>query len=144
MFYPLLLHPHGLQNQKKSRIEDYPSLIRDLYKKFIDYNVLEIYKNNLETENLDYRFVIKEYREGLLLFNLMQDKIWTLRDSDSINLKNFYNKNKSNYKSFQEDRGQIIGDFQDFQESEWIETLKSKHKVTLNKKAIKKLKKQYD
>lgn len=131
-------------NQKKSRIEDYPSLIRDLYKKFIDYNVLEIYKNNLETENLDYRFVIKEYREGLLLFNLMQDKIWTLRDSDSINLKNFYNKNKSNYKSFQEDRGQIIGDFQDFQESEWIETLKSKHKVTLNKKAIKKLKKQYD
>ena len=131
-------------NQKKSRIEDYPSLIRDLYKKFIDYNVLEIYKNNLETENLDYRFVIKEYREGLLLFNLMQDKIWTLRDSDSINLKNFYNKNKSNYKSYQEDRGQIIGDFQDFQESEWIETLKSKHKVTLNKKAIKKLKKQYD
>ena len=131
-------------NQKKSRIEDYPTLIRDLYKKFIDYNVLEIYKNNLETENLDYRFVIKEYREGLLLFNLMQDKIWTLRDSDSINLKTFYNKNKSNYKSYQEDRGQIIGDFQDFQESEWIETLKSKHKVTLNKKAIKKLKKQYD
>ena len=131
-------------NQKKSRIEDYPTLIRDLYKKFIDYNILEIYKNNLETENLDYRFVIKEYREGLLLFNLMQDKIWTLRDSDSINLKTFYNKNKSNYKSFQEDRGQIIGDFQDFQESEWIETLKSKHKVTLNKKAIKKLKKQYD
>ena len=74
----------------------------------------------------------------------MQDKIWTLRDSDSINLKTFYNKNKSNYKSYQEDRGQIIGDFQDFQESEWIETLKSKHKVTLNKKAIKKLKKQYD
>ena len=103
-------------NQKKSRIEDYPSLIRDLYKKFIDYNVLEIYKNNLETENLDYRFVIKEYREGLLLFNLMQDKIWTLRDSDSINLKNFYNKNKSNYKSYQEDRGQIIGDFQ----SNWM------------------------
>jgi len=131
-------------NQKKSRIEDYPTLIRDLYKKYIDYNVLEIYKNNLETENLDYRFVIKEYREGLLLFNLMQDKIWTLRDSDSIGLKNFYNKNKSNYKSYQEDRGQIIGDFQDFQESEWIETLKSKHKVTLNKKAIKKLKKQYD
>ncbi len=131
-------------NQKKSRIEDYPALIRDLYQKFIDYNVLEIYKNNLETENLDYRFVIKEYREGLLLFNLMQDKIWTLRDSDSINLKTFYNKNKSNYKSYQEDRGQIIGDFQDFRESEWIETLKSKHKVTLNKKAIKKLKKQYD
>ena len=131
-------------NQKKSRIEDYPTLIRDLYKKFIDYNVLEIYKNNLETENPDYRFVIKEYREGLLLFNLMQDKIWTLRDSDSISLKNFYNKNKSNYKSYQEDRGQIIGDFQDFQESQWIETLKSKHKVTLNKKALKKLKKQYD
>ena len=43
--------------------------------------------------------MIKEYREGLLLFNLMQDKIWTVRDSDSTKLKMFFDDNKNNYSS---------------------------------------------
>ncbi len=131
-------------NQRKSSITTYQKLISDQYKSFIKYNALEIYKNNLESENLDYKFVIKEYREGLLLFNLMQDKIWTVRDSDSTKLKMFFNDNKINYTSFEEDRGKVIGDFQQLQEELWINSLKSKHKLTLNKRTIKRLKKDYN
>ena len=131
-------------NQRKSSVTPYQKLISDQYKSFIKYNALEIYKNNLETENSDYKFVIKEYREGLLLFNLMQDKIWTVRDSDSTKLKMFFNENKNKYTSFEEDRGKVIGDFQQFQEELWINSLKSKHKLTLNKRTIKRLKKDYN
>ena len=131
-------------NQRKSSITPYQKLISDQYKSFIKYNALEIYKNNLESENSDYKFVIKEYREGLLLFNLMQDKIWTVRDSDSTKLKMFFNENKNKYTSFEEDRGKVIGDFQQFQEELWINSLKSKHKLTLNKRTIKRLKKDYN
>ena len=131
-------------NQRKSSVTPYQKLISDQYKSFIKYNVLEIYKSNLESENLDYKFVIKEYREGLLLFNLMQDKIWTVRDSDSTKLKMFFNENKNKYISFEEDRGKVIGDFQQFQEELWINSLKSKHKLTLNKRTIKRLKKDYN
>ena len=131
-------------NQRKSSITPYQKLISDQYKSFIKYNALEIYKNNLESENSDYKFVIKEYREGLLLFNLMQDKIWTVRDSDSTKLKMFFNENKNKYTSFEEERGKVIGDFQQFQEELWINSLKSKHKLTLNKRTIKRLKKDYN
>ena len=131
-------------NQRKSSVTPYQKLISDQYKSFIKYNALEIYKNNLESENSDYKFVIKEYREGLLLFNLMQDKIWTVRDSDSTKLKMFFNENKNKYTSFEEDRGKVIGDFQQFQEELWINSLKSKHKLTLNKRTIKRLKKDYN
>ena len=131
-------------NQRKSSVTPYQKLISDQYKSFIKYNALEIYKNNLESENSDYKFVIKEYREGLLLFNLMQDKIWTVRDSDSTKLKMFFNENKNKYTSFEEDRGKVIGDFQQFQEELWINSLKSKHKLTLNKRTIKRLKKYYN
>ena len=131
-------------NQRKSSITPYQKLISDQYKSFIQYNALEIYKNNLESENSDYKFVIKEYREGLLLFNLMQDKIWTVRDSDSTKLKMFFNENKNKYTSFEEERGKVIGDFQQFQEELWINSLKSKHKLTLNKRTIKRLKKDYN
>ena len=88
--------------------------------------------------------MIKEYREGLLLFNLMQDNIWTLKDSDSTNLKKFFNENRNKYISFEDDRGKIIGDFQQQKESLWLDDLKSKHKVILNKKNIKRLKKKYN
>ena len=88
--------------------------------------------------------MIKEYREGLLLFNLMQDNIWTLKDSDSTNLKKYFNENRNKYTSFEDDRGKIIGDFQQQKESLWLDDLKSKHKVILNKKNIKRLKKKYN
>ena len=131
-------------NQRKTSITPYQKLISDRYKSFIKYNALEVYKNNLESENSDYKFVIKEYREGLLLFNLMQDKIWTVRDSDSTKLKMFFSENKNKYTSFEEDRGKVIGDFQQYQEELWINSLKSKHKLTINKRTLKRLKKEYN
>ena len=131
-------------NQRKTSVTPYQKLISDRYKSFIKYNALEVYKNNLESENSDYKFVIKEYREGLLLFNLMQDKIWTVRDSDSTKLKMFFSENKNKYTSFEEDRGKVIGDFQQYQEELWINSLKSKHKLTINKRTVKRLKKEYN
>ena len=131
-------------NQKKYNIISTKDLVYDLYKRFIDYNALEFYKNNLENENAEYKFVINEYREGLLLFNLMQEKIWTLKDSDTINLREFYNKNINKYVSFEDDRGKIIGDFQQLQEINWLNDLRSKHKVVINKKAVKRLRKKYN
>jgi len=131
-------------NQRKSKPTSYVKLVSEQYSRFIKSNILEIYKNNLESENLDFKFIIKEYREGLLLFNLMQDKIWTVRDSDSTKLKVYFEENKNKYSSFEDDRGRVIGDFQQLQEEIWINTLKSKHKVTLNKGVIRRLKKNYD
>ena len=131
-------------NQRKTSVTPYQKLISDQYKSFIKYNALEVYKNNLESENSDYKYVIKEYREGLLLFNLMQDKIWTVRDSDSTKLKMFFDDNKNKYSSFEEDRGKVIGDFQQYQEELWINSLKSKHKLTINKRTVKRLKKEYN
>ena len=131
-------------NQKRGSSMPINQLVYDLYKKFIDYNTLEVYKNNLEKENLDYRYVIKEYREGLLLFNLMQEKIWTIKESDSTQLKSFFENNRDKYIGYVEDKGKIIGDFQNTRESKWLNNLKLKHKVTLNKKAIKRLRKKYN
>ena len=131
-------------NQRKSKPTSYVKLVSEQYSRFIKSNILEIYKNNLESENLDFKFIVREYREGLLLFNLMQDKIWTVRDSDSTKLKVYFEENKNKYSSFEDDRGKVIGDFQQLQEEIWINTLKSKHKVTLNKGVIRRLKKNYD
>ena len=129
------------ENQSKNFNKMSDDFIKDKYKSFLNSEMLEVYKNNLENDNAEYRGVLKEYREGLLLFNLMQDKIWTYNESDSLKLKEFYTANKSEYNSFEEDRGKIIGDFQDNLERNWIKELKTKYSVNINNKSVRRLKK---
>ena len=112
-----------------------------MYTDFINKNVLETYKDNLEDENLEYKYILKEYKEGLLLFDLMQEKIWNVASSDSINIKEFYQSNKSKYSSFDDSRGEIISDYQDFLENNWINELKENNSVIINKKTLKRIKK---
>jgi len=41
--------------------------------------------------------VLSEYRDGLLLFDLMQEKIWDAVKEDSIGLQKHYQENKGSY-----------------------------------------------
>ena len=67
------------------------------YKLFLEQSVFQYQKDNLENENQDFANILNEYREGLLLFELMQDKIWEGAKNDSVGIKAFYNLNKEDY-----------------------------------------------
>ena len=127
------------QGNTKSQIKE--NVINSLYKEFINNNLIEIYKSNLEDENKDYKYILKEYKEGLLLFDLMQEKIWNVASNDSIKMKEFYELNKLNYNSFNEDKGEIIGDYQDFLENSWIKKLRAENSIVVNKRVLRRIKK---
>lgn len=67
------------------------------YKLFLEQSIFQYQKDNLENENQDFANILNEYREGLLLFELMQDKIWEGAKNDSVGIKAFYNLNKEYY-----------------------------------------------
>jgi len=129
------------KNERSINSKNKENIVRKMYKDFINKNVLETYKDNLEHENLEYKYILKEYKEGLLLFDLMQEKIWNVASSDSINIKEFYQSNKSKYSSFDDSRGEIISDYQDFLENNWINELRENNNVIINKKILKRIKK---
>jgi len=54
-------------------------------------------EDNLINENKEYANIIEEYRDGILLFNLMQTEIWNAAKNDSIELKNYYETHKKKY-----------------------------------------------
>jgi peptidyl-prolyl cis-trans isomerase SurA len=41
---------------------------------------------------------MKEYHDGMLLFDITDEKVWSKAVKDTIGLQDFYDKNKSNYK----------------------------------------------
>ena len=93
--------------------------------------------------NNEYINILTEYREGLLMFNIMQEKVWSIDEKDSIVLKEYYTKNINKYDSFEKNRGKIIADYQKEVENNWIKNLRQTNSIVLNPKALRKLKKMY-
>ena len=62
-----------------------------------DSTVLEYYRRHLENYNKEYADQIKEFREGNLLFGVMQKKVWDAATSDSAALHKFFDSNKAKY-----------------------------------------------
>lgn len=59
--------------------------------------VLEAHKNNLPKENAEYRALLDEYRNGVLIFELTRDKVWNKAVMDSVGLKAFFESNRDKY-----------------------------------------------
>jgi peptidyl-prolyl cis-trans isomerase SurA len=70
----------------------------EMWNKFTILSALEYYKKHLEEYNTDFRFQMKEFKEGNMLFEIMERNVWSKAASDSIGLLNHYNANKPNYK----------------------------------------------
>ena len=104
------------------------------------------YEHALKTQkkslpkNKEYDFIMNEYREGVLMFNVSEIKVWSKVQDDENQLKDFYAKNSAKYdKQFEDAKGQVIADYQQQLENEWIKSLKSKYTVKINEDELKKL-----
>jgi peptidyl-prolyl cis-trans isomerase SurA len=69
-----------------------------LYKEFTDLAILTYEENNLEVKYPDYKNLVSEYREGILLFQLMDTKVWSKAIQDTLGLQKFFAANQNNYK----------------------------------------------
>lgn len=118
----------------------------ELYSEFKDQEILNYYKENLEKTEPEFANTYKEYKDGLLLFELMQQKIWNKSATDSLGLQNYFEKNKANYKEkkLKEIKGQVMNDYQNELERNWIAELRKKAVIEINKRQLKKLKKKYN
>jgi len=117
-----------------------------LFEDFKDQEIVNYFKENLVHTAPEYASTLKEYEDGLLLFELMQQKIWNKSSKDTLGLKQFYVNNKTNYKfdDLSEGKGQVINDYQNFLEQNWIADLRKKNKIKINKKQLKRLIKIYE
>lgn len=74
-----------------------PQLVDKIYEQFVDEQLNTYYDDNLENKFPEFKDVMEEYRDGLLLFDLMEKEIWEKSKNDSIGLENFYKNHKFNY-----------------------------------------------
>ena len=64
---------------------------------FLKMKLLEEYQQNLEQYEPAFAAQLKEFAEGNLLFEMMQQMVWEKAGTDEEGLKNFYQKNRNRY-----------------------------------------------
>lgn len=76
---------------------DFNMFLNQSYKEFVDETLINYEDASLEAKYPEFRNLLKEYRDGILLFDLTDQKVWSKAVKDTAGLKAFYEKNKNNY-----------------------------------------------
>ena len=69
----------------------------DLYGEFIEDAVKKFEEGQLEEKFPEFKALMREYAEGILLFEATKMKVWDKASSDSSGLKAFYRSNPNQY-----------------------------------------------
>ncbi len=90
-----------LRNQRKrlqmSRDSNVYETSTVLYQEFIDESMIKYAERKLEVKYPEFKALMREYEEGILLFEAAKLLIWDKASQDTIGLTAFHKKNNSRY-----------------------------------------------
>lgn len=67
------------------------------YDRFVALNLNKSEEKDLAENNKDYKMLLNEYRDGILLFSLMNQEVWQKGIEDSVAQREYFNKNIKKY-----------------------------------------------
>ncbi len=67
------------------------------YDRFVSKTLIDFERNQLEAKYPKYKSLLKEYRDGILLFEINDQKVWSYAVKDTAGLKKFYETHKNEY-----------------------------------------------
>jgi peptidyl-prolyl cis-trans isomerase SurA len=82
---------HGKLNGPKNAV------VHDAYSLYVSNVVNDFEEHKLVQENPDFRTLMEEYRDGIMLFELMDRNVWSKASKDTVGLKAFYETRKNKY-----------------------------------------------
>lgn len=226
----------AIKQRSRQQYRSKEAKINAIYNQFEENELKEFFKENLEKTNEDFATTISEYRDGLLIFDVMKKNVWDKAKNDSVGLQAYYKNMGNTYmwdtrvdvdlytssikenveeakkmleqgktkeeikeamnkdenlkilitsnvyekgdsqlpvnlkleegvspllkegtiyiaakvnevlppskKTFEDVKGRVMSEYQNKIEAEWIESLRAKYNVDINKKALKKVKKE--
>ena len=71
--------------------------IQQLLEEFTEVSAFDYYRQHLEEYNKEFAYQLNEFKEGNLLFEIMQRKIWETASTDTAGLKKYYTAHKDKY-----------------------------------------------
>jgi peptidyl-prolyl cis-trans isomerase SurA len=90
-FISWLEHQHG---SSKLAPQAY---MNQLYENWSEEKINEAEEAKIIDENPDFKYLLGEYREGILLFEIMEKEVWNKASEDSVGQRKYYREHINNY-----------------------------------------------
>ncbi|MDP4271439.1 MAG: peptidylprolyl isomerase [Bacteroidota bacterium] len=84
----------GRSSENKKSAADF---IRNNYNEYVDNSVLSYEDSKLESKYPEFRNLMQEYHDGMLLFEISNREVWDKASKDNEGLKKYFEQNKANY-----------------------------------------------
>jgi len=88
----------SIAQRQIGNVDSKEDLLSQWLKIFKENFLISYHKEYLAETNVEYAYIIDEYRNGLLLFELMEDNIWQAAKKDSVALQKYYKQHQKEFK----------------------------------------------
>jgi peptidyl-prolyl cis-trans isomerase SurA len=82
---------------KKRKDKNKDGLLNEYYDGFVTQKCLDYEESQLEKKKPEFANLMKEYRDGILLFELTDRQVWGKATKDTLGLQSFFDANKTHY-----------------------------------------------
>lgn len=126
-------------------VEDF---MEQIFQKLAGDRLLQYENSRLTEKYPEYKELVKEFHDGMLLYEINAQKVWNAAIQDTVGLERFYETVKTDYpvdqpndtlqyKPLSEIRAIIINRYQDVLEKKWVNELKAKYPVEVDEQVFK-------
>lgn len=122
-------------------------VLERVFPTFVSENMMAYEKAHLKNKYPEFRDLVEEFHDGMLLYEINSQKVWNAAVEDTAALEAYYETIKSSYptvdslgqpafKPLEEVRASVINKYQDYLESQWLKELHEKYPVTVDEKVF--------
>jgi peptidyl-prolyl cis-trans isomerase SurA len=70
---------------------------KEMFDNYVAQKAMGYYRDHLEEYNNEFKYQMREFADGNLLFAIMEKNVWNKATNDSAGLINYYNRHKEKY-----------------------------------------------
>jgi len=85
------------QKQSSGKSRDLNGYMNTLYQQFAQEVILQYEESRLPEKYPDFRYIYEEYHDGILLFDIMDQKVWSKAVEDTTGLEAFHREHLRDY-----------------------------------------------
>ncbi len=95
--YTQKMFANYLKNNFRIPKQDNPLVVSKQFDNWVNQEILLFEDQNLENKYPEFKSLMQEYHDGVLLYEIMTDKVWNKASRDTLGLNEFYNNNIKKY-----------------------------------------------
>lgn len=97
-FYMSDFRDYIVNNQRGTAEKPFEYVVQEKFEDWVIHLVIEDEKSKLESKYPEFKALMNEYHDGVLLYEIMKNKVWDKAIEDTTGLKEFFAKNQVEYK----------------------------------------------